>query len=161
MTVITFQNRGLYVLVATGSILLFLIALGPGLFHEFAHLNTTWQFKVFDILCHQDFARSYSLNESQMAVCARCIGIYGAFSIGVLLMPLFAQISQIKGRYYFKLMMGTIILNFIDVGGNLLEVWTNTNESRLILGILFGISVALFLTNEFFEKLNAEESYGK
>lgn len=92
-----------------------------------------------------------------MAVCARCIGIYGAFLAGVILMPFVTLVKEVKFRYYFRLMLGTIILNLIDVLGNQFEFWTNTNESRLILGFLFGMSTAFILSNEFFKKLNTEE----
>ncbi|MFY0683764.1 MAG: DUF2085 domain-containing protein [Balneola sp.] len=152
-----FNNRVLYTLVLIGTLLLVIIALGPGLFSNPTIFNTSWQFKAFHFLCHQDPARSFIINNSQMAVCARCIGIYGAFLAGVILMPFVTLVKEVKFRYYFRLMLGTIILNLIDVLGNQFEFWTNTNESRLILGFLFGMSTAFILSNEFFKKLNTEE----
>ena len=152
-----FQNRTLYFLVFSGALFLVGTALGPGLFGHISIPYVSWQFDVFHLLCHQDPSRSFFLNGSQLAVCARCIGIYSFFLIGWTLIPLIAKLMNIKSRYYFRFLIGTIILNLIDVLGNLFQVWTNTNESRLFLGALFGLSSALILSNEFFKKLNTED----
>lgn len=155
--VLHFANRRLYFLVFTGIIFLFITALGPGLFGERSIPFLSWQFDVFHLLCHQDPERSFYIGGSQMAVCSRCIGIYTGFLAGVILMPILVLIKKVNFRYYFRFLIGTIILNFIDVLGNLFLVWTNTNESRLFLGALFGLSSALILSNEFFKKLNTED----
>ena len=152
-----FKNRALYAALLAISLSLFTIALGPGLFGDLAISFISWQFKAFHLLCHQDPLRSFFIDGSQMAVCARCIGIYSFFLLGVIIMPLFGLIKKLKFRYYFRFLIGTIILNFIDVLGNLFEFWTNTNVSRLLLGAVFGLSAAVLLTNEFFYKLNTED----
>ena len=152
-----FKNRVLYTLVFGGSLLLLVIALGPGLFGNPSIPYASWQFKAFHVLCHQNPVRSLTLDGSQMAVCARCIGIYGSFFIGVIMMPFLGLIKKLKFRYYFRFLIGTIILNLIDVLGNLFGFWTNTNESRFVFGVLFGLSAAVLLTNEFFNKLNTED----
>lgn len=154
---IQFKNRSLYLFLLTVSFALFIIAIGPGLFSNPSIPYISWQFIAFDLLCHQDPARSFVYNNAQMAVCARCIGIYAFFFLGVIIMPFLGLIEKLKFRYYFRFLIGTIILNLIDFLGNLFEVWTNTNLSRVILGSLFGLSVAILLTNEFFQKLNKED----
>jgi len=152
-----FKNRSLYALLFAISASLFIVALGPGLFGHLSIPYISWQFKAFHLLCHQDPLRSFSINGSQMAVCARCIGIYSFFLLGVIIMPLLGLIKKLKFRFYFRFLIGTIILNFIDVLGNQFEFWTNTNMSRLLLGSIFGLSAAVLLTNEFFKKLNTQE----
>lgn len=147
-----FKNRALYSIVFIGSFFLVIIALGPGLFGNPSLPYISFQFEAFHVLCHQDPLRSFSLNNSQMAVCSRCIGIYSAFFTGVILMPFLVLIKKVKFRYYFRFLIGTIILNLMDVMGNQFEFWTNTNGSRLLLGVLFGLSAALLLSNEFFKK---------
>jgi uncharacterized membrane protein len=154
---IQFKNRSLYLFLLTVSLALFFIAVGPGLFYNPSIPYISWQFIAFDLLCHQDPARSFIFNGSQMAVCSRCIGIYGAFLLGVMIMPFWGLIEKLKFRYYFRFLIGTIILNLIDVLGNLFEIWTNTNISRLFLGSLFGLSAAMLLGNEFFKKLTKED----
>ena len=151
------KQTGLYgglLLVSTG---LFVVALGPGLFgaSELAHFS--WQHQAFSMLCHQDPARSYTLNGSTMAVCARCIGIYGAFLGGVLLMPVISWFFQIGTKLSIQLLFGAILLNFVDVIANAFGVWTNTSHSRFLLGILFGITAALMLTNSFFKNIKNTE----
>lgn len=154
---IQFKNRSLYLILLLASLSLFIVALGPGLFGKISIPFISWQFKVFDLLCHQDPARSFIFNGSQMAVCARCIGIYSSFFLGVIIMPFLGLIKKLKFRYNFRFLIGTIILNSVDVLGNLFEIWTNTNISRLFLGSLFGLSTAMLLTNEFFKKLTKED----
>ena len=154
---IQFKNRSLYLILLLASLSLFIVALGPGLFGKVSVPFISWQFNVFNLLCHQDPLRSFVLNGSQMAVCARCLGIYGFFLTGVIIMPFLGIIRGLKFRYNFRFLIGTIILNLIDVLGNLFEIWTNTNISRLFLGSLFGLSAAMLLGNEFFKKLTKED----
>ncbi len=137
-----------------GSLSIFVIALGPGLFNNSPVIYKSWQFHAFHLLCHQDADRSFLIDGTQMAVCARCIGIYSSFFTGVILMPVLILIKKVKSRFYFRLLVGTIILNFVDVLSNQFEFWTNTNWSRFFLGALFGLSAAFLLANEFFKKLN-------
>lgn len=149
---IQFNNKALYGVLLLGAGFLILAALGPGLFHKTSIPYVSWQFQIFETLCHQDTYRSFTLNGQQMAVCSRCLGIYTSFGIGVLVMPIFALFKEINYRYYLQLLIATITLNLVDVIGNYFSVWVNTNISRLIFGILFGLSVALLLSNEFFKK---------
>jgi uncharacterized membrane protein len=152
-----FKNRRIYIFLAGTSLFLFFGALGPGLFNPESAEYLSWQFKAFHLLCHQDPERSFIINGSQMAVCARCIGIYGFFLTGVIIMPVLGLIKKLKFIYYFRFLVGTIILNLVDVMGNLFEFWTNTNISRIIFGSLLGFSAAVLLTNEFFNKQNTED----
>ena len=154
---IQFNNRALYFVVLSGAISLVYISLGPGLFNKVSIPFISWQFQFFELLCHQDTARSFTINGEQMAVCSRCLGIYTSFLIGILVMPFFALFRQIKYRYYFRFLITTIILNLVDVIGNFINIWTNTNISRFLLGILFGLSVAMLLSNDFFKKLTKED----
>jgi hypothetical protein len=57
--------------------------------------------------------------------------------------------------------MLTIGVNAIDIAGNAMGLWVNTLESRFILGSLFGLSIAMLITNEFFKTTtNSEDTYG-
>lgn len=144
------QHTGFYLLMLFISAGLFAIALGPGLWGNTGANQISWQYRLFEMACHQDPERSFSLNGHVMAVCTRCIGIYGAFFVGVIGMPLSARILPVRNRFFLQLMIGVIVLNVFDVFGNLLGIWTNTLVSRFLLGILFGISIAFYLTSEFF-----------
>ena len=101
-----FENRFLFLSVTVGSLLLCVIALGPGLFTTELTSATNWQYLVFKDLCHQETARSYSFNNIQMAVCSRCLGIYTALFGSWILMPFFAYL----GRHQKKCLNGCLAL---------------------------------------------------
>ena len=151
------KHKGLYFALLVVSALILLIALGPGVFGVSEANLHNWQHQGFTMLCHQDPLRSFSLNGSVMAVCSRCIGIYGAFFVSVVLMPVLAHFSLPGSMVLLKFVIGVILLNIIDVLANSFSVWTNTLHSRFLLGILIGSTTALFLTNEFFKKNNKPE----
>ena len=151
------HQTGLYgglLLVSTG---IFVVALGPGVFGHTEWAHFSWQHQAFALLCHQDPARSFTLNGNTMAVCARCLGIYSSFFWGVLLMPLSARLISMNTKLFARLLLGAILLNFADVLGNAFGVWTNTLVSRFLLGILIGSTAALLLTNGFFKHIKNTE----
>lgn len=96
-----------------------------------------------------------------MAVCSRCLGIYGGFAIIVLLMPLIPRFFTVINSLLLKLIVISIVVNLLDVIANQFSIWSNTLHSRLLLGASFGIFLALYLTNEFFKQIGkTEKSYG-
>ncbi|MGN8224950.1 DUF2085 domain-containing protein [Gracilimonas sp. BCB1] len=135
---------------------LFLAALGPGLFETSATTVTSWQFAVFDVLCHQDPFRSFSISGIQMAVCARCLGIYAALLMGWILLPVYAYLEKGKSKIEKGWLIAAILLNLADVLGNYFGLWTNTLISRFILGALLGLPLAFILVHEFFTINNSE-----
>tara|TARA_R110000868_G_scaffold411500_1_gene704770 strand:- start:2805 stop:3290 length:486 start_codon:yes stop_codon:yes gene_type:complete len=155
------QQLKLYIPLLITSVSLLIIGLGPGLFNQTTLTGYSWQHKVFNLLCHQDPYRSFAINGEPMAICARCLGIYGSFAFVVLLMQLIGRFLTVINRLVVKLIMITIVLNLVDVFFNGIGIWTNTLHSRFLLGAFFGGSLALILTNEFFKQIgNSEESYG-
>ncbi|MEX2478475.1 MAG: DUF2085 domain-containing protein [Gracilimonas sp.] len=151
------NNKALYYSILMASGFLFYAALGPGLFDSTGSFTyTSWQYQVFDILCHQDELRSFDISGTQMAVCSRCISIYGFFFFGLLILPVYVWFNPITQKKEMGWLIVSILLNLIDVFGNYFEIWTNTHISRFLLGGAFGIALALFLKNEFFT-LNKSE----
>lgn len=115
----------------------------------------------FEKLCHQDPFRSYSIDGVSMAVCSRCFGIYAAFAVGLLGSPILERSVSINHKIRLNVVIGAIAINAIDIFGNALGIWVNTLESRLILGIIFGISIAVLITEEFFKRnTKSEDTYG-
>jgi len=153
------HNNALYFAISAASVIVFIIALGPGLFNNAGAQEFSWQYRGFELLCHQLRDRSYQISGTPMAVCSRCIGIYGAFMVAWLSLPL---LSKIRISYKAKIgwLIGVIILNLGDVFGNFFNLWSNTLNSRLLLGILLGISVALLFNNDFYS-LKKRMDYGK
>lgn len=160
-TEIQFRQKWLYFALLVSSSALFFIALGPGLISKGIAENHSWHYQFFHLICHQNPLRSYSLHGQQMAVCSRCMGIYSSFAIIVCLMPILSRFFNVISSAILKLILVAIELNFLDVLGNSLGVWSNTLESRLLLGTLFGGFLAFFLMNEFFKQKNKmEKNYG-
>ena len=154
------KNSRLYFGLLIISIILVVIALGPGLFGYHIH-ESRWQHIFFEFLCHQDPERSYRIAGISMAVCARCLGIYIAFAVGLLGSPILEPLISITRKTRIKIIIGAIAINAIDIIGNAMGIWVNTLESRLILGFFFGISIALLITDEFFKRnTKSEDTYG-
>ncbi|WP_185957201.1 DUF2085 domain-containing protein [Gracilimonas mengyeensis] len=153
------HNQKLYAITLGLAGFTVIAALGPGLFGDTAYTNQ-WQYMIFKDLCHQDPTRSFNISGVQMAVCARCIGIYGAFLVGWLTMPIygfFAKKGSAKEKYW---LIAAILLNLIDVVGNYFGLWTNTHVLRLVLGGVLGWCLMALLANEFFTFNKSEYGYG-
>lgn len=150
------HNKRLYFSVLAGSGFLFFTALGPGFGFNTESAFGSWHYEVFEVLCHQDPDRSFTVSGIHMAVCSRCISIYGLFFAGLLGMPLYARFYNSSLKQEKNWLIAAIILNLADVSGNYFGIWTNTMMTRFLLGSLFGMSMAIILTNEFFT-LNKSE----
>lgn len=157
---IHFENRFIYILTASGLAGLVFAALGPGLLSSGAQAGLEWQYFVFKDLCHQQTARSFSVNGIQMAVCSRCIGIYGALLAGWLALPVFSRVLETSDKWLRRILYAGLLLNAADVAGNYFSIWTNSNGSRLLLGIILGAGISLLFKNEFFRTLTTEVNYG-
>jgi uncharacterized membrane protein len=136
--------------------LLFFMSLGGGLFGlDSDHFYHKASLMVFDSLCHQQDGRSLSLSGVIMAVCSRCFGIYGSFFTGLILFPfLLAAGLPYRKKVAINLIISALALVVIDFLGNLVGVWMNSHQSRIILGALFGMSLAWLLAGEFKQKPN-------
>ena len=96
-------------------------------------------------VCHQLPSRSFHFHGEQVALCHRCVGIWGAIPIAV---GLFAVLRRWDDRVAAKPGL-TIVLSLVPLGidwtGDILGVWTNTTASRLITGAIFGLVAGYFL----------------
>lgn len=145
-----YQQFPLYLLVMVLSSVVLIIALGGGIFAQQEHWLFQWQHQMFSSICHQDPDRSFFINNQPMAVCSRCLGIYSSFWLCWLLMPLISRIHTHKKP---KMLVGIFLLvNIVDVIGNMVGVWQNTLYSRLILGILLGGGTVQLFSEDFFQQ---------
>ncbi len=140
------------------SALLFFVSMGGGLFGlESGHFYHKMSLKAFESLCHQQHDRSLSLDGVAMAVCSRCFGIYSSFFTGLVLLPVAIQIGlpfHKKRAIYF--IVAALLLIIVDFVGNFAGAWMNSHQSRIILGALFGMSLAWLLAGEFKQKPNVQ-----
>jgi uncharacterized membrane protein len=139
-----------YLGVAMVALGMFVLSMGGGLWGlDHHHLYHRLAVMAFDPLCHQAPDRSLMLSGTTMAVCSRCLGIYGAFSIGLLLFPGVVGGMRVYsfgvGVRLILLSLGIMVLDFI---GNGVGLWTNTHLSRILTGVFFGCSLSWFMAGE-------------
>jgi hypothetical protein len=124
--------------------------------------------QAFSALCHQLPSRSPVIDGVPLAVCDRCLGIYGGFALGLVAAalvrvaaPLFASPAKKRDdvtktyRWLFDrtkfVLIGMLVPLAIDwVGPVMLEAaptlgWTNTPVSRAVTGGLLGMAGAVLL----------------
>ncbi|MEO8434594.1 MAG: DUF2085 domain-containing protein [Pyrinomonadaceae bacterium] len=99
-------------------------------------------YRAFSYACHQLPERSFYLSGYQLAVCARCTGLYLGFGAAALIYPLVRPLSRTDTPARRWLLLAALPLA-IDVGLDLIGLWKNTHLSRLFTGLLLG-SVAAF-----------------
>lgn len=97
---------------------------------------------AFAVLCHQIPERSYFIDGHQFAVCARCTGVYGGFTLMLLLYPLISSLKNTVTPPRRWLILSTVPL-VVDVSVNFFGLCQNTHTSRLLTGALLG-GVAVF-----------------
>jgi len=151
------------ILIAVSAALLFILMVTPFLepYGYFTHLDGTagimdhWNlwtssnpipgitYAIGDILCHQMQSRSFILNGSQMAVCARDFSILAGFFIGLLMAATLLRKRTIDKRmlYLSILLIMTAAVDWAAehiTGADILSV-------RVITGILAGIGLAVLV----------------
>jgi uncharacterized membrane protein len=155
------HQKKLYASLLLLSTLLFIIALGGGFFNQAGFWFDHWQHKAFNGLCHQDPQRSFWLNGTPMAVCSRCFGIYSGFLATWILFPILSDLLKLINGYKRWLLAGVLVINIIDVIGNFIGLWQNTQLSRFGMGSLIGLTAVLIIGYEFLKttQLNMKGIY--
>src|SRR5699024_1248458 len=153
----------LYLIVLVGILGVFTAAAGGGLFGQQQPWFLQWQHQVFAGLCHQIPERSFWINGQPMAVCSRCLGIYGSFALGWLGLPLLARIKKGMKLSGKQLLIFAIVINVVDFIGNLLGLWQNTLISRTVAGGAMGLAAAALFAESFFHsnKIYTGTRHGK
>jgi len=131
-----------------------------------SELHPIWAFTyaVGDVNCHQKYERSWEINENQMPVCARDIGILFGFTIGAIffgfrgfnrwtirdtfltiipdekLIPIYRKDNRLMA------MIGLIILAIIPTGidgfTQLMTSYESVNSVRMVTGLMAGSGLA-------------------
>src|ERR1044071_956083 len=96
----------------------------------------------FKTLCHQIPERSFFIAGHQLAVCARCTGLYVGFTLVLCLYPLIRSLHSTDVPNVKWLFLAAALLG-IDFSLTFFGIWENTHTSRLLTGALLG-SVAVF-----------------
>ena len=97
------------------------------------------------LVCHQLPERSFHLGGFQIAVCARCLGIYGGASLGAL-GAVVTRLAAVPRRVRQIMVLGalpTAITVVLESAG----LWPTTNIVRAAAGFPLGLVAALVVTS--------------
>ncbi len=112
--------------------------------HAAGHDETAVLTRLFYApICHQDTARSFWLWNWPLSVCHRCSGIYAAFTVTLLLLPLMRR-TRLFDSFSLPRLAIFILPLLLDYMLDVLGVWQNSPSSRAISGIAAGAGLALF-----------------
>ena len=98
----------------------------------------------FSYLCHQLSDRSMHLAGEQLAVCARCFGVYAGLGIGILAYPFFRSVHSADAPSRVVLFLAPIP-TAIDFALGYLGILENTYFSRFTTGAILGAVCAFFV----------------
>jgi uncharacterized membrane protein len=106
-------------------------------------------------VCHQLPGRSFHFAGEQIALCHRCVGIWGALPVAIVL---FAALRRwdwhVANRAGLAILLSLLPLG-IDWAGDFAGIWHNTPASRLITGAIFGLVAGYFLARVVIKSVNA------
>jgi len=113
---------------------------GPAL--ELSLAGTQSSSLIYEGICHQDPARSFSWFGAQWAVCHRCSAIYLAFAVGVFAAVLSGRVSltTLPRPLVIALLLLPII---VDGTADLVGLRSSDLMSRLLTGGLTGAVLAM------------------
>lgn len=134
---------GTWLIIVLGSLLICAAIIGAPLALGSGHLF--WALPIyhaFSLVCHQIPERSFFIAGHQFAVCARCFGLYGGFTLATLLYPLLRSLKKTDAPPRKWLFIAAVPLG-IDYALGFFGIWSNTHSSRFITGALLG-AVAVF-----------------
>ena len=105
----------------------------------------------FSCICHQIPERSFMILGYPLAVCHRCFGIYIGLFLGSLIENRFVHKSPQARRFW---VMASGVPLMLDVFLPCAGLWSNTNLSRFLTGLLFGSLISPILACGVAEFLN-------
>ena len=115
----------------------------------FADLFSRLIYGVGDFLCHQDEARSFIINGSQLAFCHRDVAVFAGFAIGLLMISsrrflVFIVEGSVENRHRQILIVATILcsVTFIEWA---IEFITSFDSPlwRVTTGVITGVGLSL------------------
>ena len=115
-----------------------------------------------DLNCHQKHTRSYEINENQMPICARDIGIFSGGTVGFFILffatpytgfyrtffsilPERFQERALKRKrlLFILILILSVVPTGFDGSYQLVSDYESTNFTRITTGFLFGVPVSL------------------
>jgi uncharacterized membrane protein len=119
------------------------IFLAPYFKSRSSEAAASFLYTLFSPICHQIPSRSFFFHGFPLAVCGRCLGIYGGFLAGLVGYPFvrgFSTISLPPARLFFLLSVPV----GIDFAGGVLGLWSSSNGFRFATGLLWGVLLPFY-----------------
>jgi len=130
--------RAIWALALAGTgVWLGLIVLAPWLAGHGAEGPARIIYALFSPLCHQVRDRCFTLGGQPLAVCGRCLGIYGGFLAGLLLYPVVRGFGRPALPRPATLILSTIPVAIDGLAG-VLGLWHSPIGLRFATGIVWG-----------------------
>lgn len=101
-------------------------------------------YNFYGYICHQMPDRSFHVMSHQFAVCSRCFGVYFGLFLGILIYPLFRSMDEIEPFPRFWLFAAMIPMA-VDWSLTFFGYWENTHFTRLLTGLILGVTCAVFI----------------
>ena len=100
-------------------------------------------YAVGSCICHQLASRSLHLAGAQMAVCARCAGIYLALAVGLVALAAWPRVGAVamRGTARVVLIAGAVPMA-ISVAIEGIGMWDPGNGVRGMTGAIAGVALA-------------------
>lgn len=103
--------------------------------------------QAFAGVCHQLPDRSPHIGGVALAVCDRCMGIYGGLVLGVLGFAATSRWQEVIHRYAGHILLAALVPLAVDWVGPVLGLWANAPLSRVVTGGLFGVVAGYVLAH--------------
>jgi len=101
-------------------------------------------YRPFGVLCHQLPERSFFIAGHQLAVCARCTGLYVGFVLVLMLYPLVRSL-RVTTTPDRKFLFWAAVPLVVDFSLTFFGIWENTHTSRFLTGLLLGGVTVLYV----------------
>lgn len=137
----------LYIAVLAGLAALLLLSLGSGLWGCPADY-ASWNYRLFQGVCHQIPERSFEIGGVPMAVNSRCFGVFTGLLLFWVLIPAIGR-SLSGRRWPFLFLFFAVALQLADFGASRLSVWNSSNFSRFFSGMMLGAATVIVLAESF------------
>jgi uncharacterized membrane protein len=96
---------------------------------------------LYSGLCHQDPARSFTINGWPAAVCVRCLGIYLGAALGVIAAPYW----RLRREFARQICCAAALLNLLDALTEILRLHGDLPLPRFFFGALLGAACSLMV----------------
>lgn len=94
--------------------------------------------RTFAGVCHQLPERSPHVGGIPLALCDRCLGIYGGLALGVLAFPAMPRSAGRIHQYAGVVLLAALVPLGLDWIGPVVDGWSNGPWSRASTGAVFG-----------------------